>query len=276
MPAVPRMIGAVGKSGPFTYSISPSDVIAGSAMKAWQAAITSPRLCGGMLVAMPTAMPPAPLTSRLGKRAGRTCGSRSLSVIIRREVDRVLVDVAEQEVGDLGEARFGVAHRRGRIGIHRAEIALAVDQRHAHRPVLGHARQRVVDRAVAVRMVFAHHVADDAARLAIGAAGDIARFLAGIEDAAVDRLEPVADVGQRARDDHAHRIIEIAGLHLVDDRDGSDVAADGRVDVVGRRQSRQGNILLAVYENRGCGGRRPVGSTASRSGRPTPPPRARA
>ncbi len=38
-------------------------------------AMTSPRLCGGMLVAMPTAMPPAPLTSRLGKRAGRTCGS---------------------------------------------------------------------------------------------------------------------------------------------------------------------------------------------------------
>ena len=30
---------------------------------------------GGMLVAMPTAMPPAPLTSRFGKRAGRTDGS---------------------------------------------------------------------------------------------------------------------------------------------------------------------------------------------------------
>jgi hypothetical protein len=36
---------------------------------------TSPRLCGGMLVAIPTAMPVAPLISRLGKRAGNTTGS---------------------------------------------------------------------------------------------------------------------------------------------------------------------------------------------------------
>jgi hypothetical protein len=34
------------------------------------------------------------------------------------------------------------------------------------------------------------------------AAGDIARFLAGVEDAAVNRLQAVAHVGQRAADDH--------------------------------------------------------------------------
>ena len=37
--------------------------------------ITSPRLCGGMLVAMPTAMPVEPLTSRFGNGAGNTVGS---------------------------------------------------------------------------------------------------------------------------------------------------------------------------------------------------------
>ena len=152
---------------------------------------------------MPTAMPPAPLTSRLGKRAGRTCGSRSRRVVIGLEVDRVLVDVAEQEIGDLGEPRFGVAHGRRRIGVHRAEIALAVDQRHAHRPALRHAGEGVVDRAVAVRVIFTHDVTDDAARLAVGPAGDIAGFLAGVEDAAVDRLQAVAHVGQRAADDDA-------------------------------------------------------------------------
>jgi hypothetical protein len=50
----------------------------GLSISAMQASMTSPRLCGGMLVAMPTAMPPAPLTSRFGKRAGRTVGSCSL------------------------------------------------------------------------------------------------------------------------------------------------------------------------------------------------------
>ena len=43
-----------------------------------QASITSPRLCGGMLVAMPTAMPPEPLTSRFGNLAGSTTGSFSV------------------------------------------------------------------------------------------------------------------------------------------------------------------------------------------------------
>ena len=39
------------------------------------AADTSRRLCGGMLVAIPTAIPEAPLTSRFGNRAGRISGS---------------------------------------------------------------------------------------------------------------------------------------------------------------------------------------------------------
>ncbi len=33
------------------------------------------RLCGGMFVAMPTAMPVLPLTSRFGTREGSTIGS---------------------------------------------------------------------------------------------------------------------------------------------------------------------------------------------------------
>ena len=41
--------------------------------------MTSPKLWGGMLVAMPTAMPPAPLTKRVGNLAGRTDGSLTVS-----------------------------------------------------------------------------------------------------------------------------------------------------------------------------------------------------
>ena len=44
-------------------------------MTARQALTTSVKLCGGMLVAMPTAMPEDPLTSRFGMREGITAGS---------------------------------------------------------------------------------------------------------------------------------------------------------------------------------------------------------
>ena len=67
----------VGKSGPLmlfkSWPIGRSRLLLISAM---QASITSPRLCGGMLVAMPTAMPCEPFTSRFGKRAGSTTGSK--------------------------------------------------------------------------------------------------------------------------------------------------------------------------------------------------------
>ena len=71
------MMPAVGKSGAGMISISSSIVASGFFSRCRQASTTSLRLCGGMLVAMPTAMPAEPLTSRLGSRVGSTSGSFS-------------------------------------------------------------------------------------------------------------------------------------------------------------------------------------------------------
>ena len=150
-----------------------------------------------------------------------------VAVVVLLEVDGVFVDVLEQRHRRLGQAAFGVAHRRGRIAVDRAEIALPVDQRQAHREVLRHAHQRVIDRLVAVRVIFAHHVADDARRFHVLLVGRVALLVHRIEDAAVDRLQAVAHVGERTRHDHAHRVIEIRALHLV--RDGHGRMSEGEV-----------------------------------------------
>ena len=156
------MMPPVGKSGPGTMRISSSSVMSGSAISASVASMISPGLCGGMLVAMPTAMPLPPLISRLGKLRRQDARFGFGLVVVRLEVDGVLVDVVQQQHGGLGQPRLGVAHRRRVIAVHRAEIALPVDQRHAHGEGLRHAHHGVVDRGVAVRVVFAHHVADHA------------------------------------------------------------------------------------------------------------------
>ena len=148
-------------------------------------------------------------------------------VVVRPEIDRVLVDVVQQGIGGLGEARLGVAHRRRRIAVHRAEVALAVDQHQAHGEVLRHAHQRVVDGVLAVRMVLAHHVADDARALARRPAIFVAALAHRVEDPAMHRLQAVAHVGQRSRHDHAHGVIEVGALHLLLDRD--DLYGAGRV-----------------------------------------------
>ena len=136
-------------------------------------------------------------------------------VVVRPEVDRVHVDVAQHLGRETREPALGVAHRGRRVVVDRAEVALAVDERVAERERLRHPDERVVDRAVAVRVVAAHDLADDRRRLLVRPV----RLHAGVvhppEDAAVDRLEAVADVGQGAADDDAHRVVEVARAHLL-------------------------------------------------------------
>ena len=74
-------------------------------------------------------------------------------VVVGREVDRVHVEVTEHLHRHASEARLGVPHRGGRIVVDRTEVALAVDERLAHRPRLRHVHQRRVDHRLAVRVI---------------------------------------------------------------------------------------------------------------------------
>ena len=147
------------------------------------------------------------------------------AVVVRGEVDRVHVEVAQHLGGDPGQPGLGVAHGGGRVVVDGAEVALAVDQLVAHRELLRHADQRVVDRRVPVGVIVAHHLADDLGALGIGARRPEAELVHRVEDTAMNRLQPVAHVGQGAPDDDRHRVVEVRGLHLVLERPRFDVPA---------------------------------------------------
>ena len=160
---------------------------------------------------------------QVGKARRQNRGLELLLVVVRLEVDRVLVEVLQQGHRDLLEPRFGVPRGCRRVAVDRAEIALPIDQRRAHGKILRHAHQRVVDREIAVRVELAHRLADGARRLVVGPIGREIQLAHRVENAPVHRLQTVAHVRKRAADDHAHRVIEIAALHLVEDRNRFDV-----------------------------------------------------
>ena len=119
-------------------------------------AATSRRLCGGMSVAMPTAMPEVPFSSRFGRRAGRITGSSSVPSKFGAQSTVPCAELAEQHVGVLGELRLGVAHgREGLRIVLRAPVALPVDDRIAIGERLRHEHHGLVAGAVAVRMELA-------------------------------------------------------------------------------------------------------------------------
>ena len=172
----------------------------------------------------PDGDPGAAVDQQVGELRGQDRRLLLGPVVVVDEVDGVLVDVGEHLGGDRGQARLRVAHGRGAVAVDAAEVPLPVDERVAHREVLGQPDEGVVQRDVAVRVVLAHHLADDRGALAEGARRRQAHLAHRVENPPMDRLEAVANVGQGAGHDHAHRVVEVAHPHLVLDADGSDVA----------------------------------------------------
>jgi hypothetical protein len=149
-----------------------------------------------MLVAMPTAMPAAAVDQQVGQPAGQHQRLLLAAVVVGAEVDGLLVDVGQHLVGDLRQADFGVPHGRGVVAVDRAEVALAVHQHVAQTEVLRHAHDGVVHRGVAVRVVLADHVADDARRLLVRPVPIVVQLVHGEQHPPVHRLEAVARIGQ--------------------------------------------------------------------------------
>src|SRR5882672_9605207 len=156
---------------------------------------------------------------QVGNARRQDGGLALLAIVVRREIDRLLVDVEQHLGGDLVQPAFGIAIGRCRVAVHRAEIALAVDQRVAHGEILRHAHQRLVGRGVAVRVVLAQHFADNARAFHVRPVPGVVRLVHRVQHPAVDRLQAVAHVGERAAHDHAHGVIEIRAPHLLFEAD---------------------------------------------------------
>ena len=151
-------------------------------------------------------------------------GLLARGIVVGNELDGVLVDIGEELVRDRGQTRFGVSHRRRTIAVDRSEVSLAIDERVAEVEVLRHADEGVVDGGVAVGVIVLEHLADDTGALAVAGIRAKPHLRHREQDAAMDRFEAVASVGQRALHDDAHGVIEIGLAHLGFDACQPDVA----------------------------------------------------
>ena len=146
---------------------------------------------------------------------GQDGGFLVAAVVVVLEVDAFLVDVADHLHGQGSHLALGVTGGCGAEVAGGAEVTLAGDEGVAQRPGLHEAREGVVDRDVAVRVVVTHDLADDAGGLGERGGGAVSAVVHGVQDTAVDGLEAVAHVGQGAPDDDAHGVVEVGALHLL-------------------------------------------------------------
>ena len=133
-----------------------------------------------------------------------------------------LVNLVEQEAGDFGQTRFGVAHGGRAVAVTRTKIALPVDQRVALRKILRHAHQGVIGRLIAMGVEAAQHIAHHAgafdrlgAGIAIGSTKAQAHARHAVQNPPLHRLLAVAHIGQGAAFDHAQGVFQISALRIV-------------------------------------------------------------
>ncbi len=153
-----------------------------------------------------------PVDQQVGELRRQHRGLQPPLVVGGDIVDRVELEVLQHERGDGREAGLGIPHGRRRQARDRAEVALLIDQHVAHVPFLGHAHQGGIDDAFAVGMVVAAGVAGDFGALHPARPRREVQVVHGDQDAALRGLQAVAHVGQRAADDHAHGVRQVAAV----------------------------------------------------------------
>ena len=117
-------------------------------------------------------------------------------------------------LGRGSQARFGVAHGCRRVAVHAAKVALPIHQQIAHGKVLRHARHRFVNGHIAVRVILAQHFTNDTGRFFVTGTCAQPHVMHGVQDAPVDRFQPITGIRQGASNDHAHGVIQVCLLHL--------------------------------------------------------------
>ena len=151
---------------------------------------------------------------QVGEAAGQHPGLLAALIVVGVPVYRVLVDIPEHLVGHTGQAGLGIPGGGGGIAVHVAKVSVALHQRVAHGKLLGQTDHRVVDGRIPVGMVLAHHVAHAGGRLFKRFVGGQPALIHGVENPAVNGLQPVPHVGQGTAHDDAHGILLVALRHL--------------------------------------------------------------
>src|SRR5699024_9071679 len=152
------------------------------------------------------------------ERGGQDFGFGLLSVVVRLEVDDVLVDTFDHQLGGSGQPCLGVTHGGGCVVTAQGtEVAVPVDQGHTHGEGLAEPDQGVVDGGVAVGVQTTHHVPDHAGTFDVTTVRSQPHFVHLIEDAPLHRFHAVACVRQSALVDDRVRVLQAAASHLLGD-----------------------------------------------------------
>ena len=135
-------------------------------------------------------------------------------VVVLAHVDRFLFEVFEHHFAKTAHLGFGITHCSRAVSIHGTEVSLATYKRIAKRKVLSHTNKRIVSSSIAMRMVLTDDFTHNTGRLHRRLVGCQTELVHRVQNAAVNGFQTVTHVREGASHNHAHRITQIAVLHI--------------------------------------------------------------
>src|SRR6185436_15526771 len=110
---------------------------------------------------------------------------------------------------------FRISHGSRTITILATKITLTIYQQVTHAPILGHTHHGIINRFVAVWVIFTKHLSYDTSGFLMRPVKIVTQFVHRKQNTAVNGLKTVSYIGQCATYYYRHRIIDIGGLHLL-------------------------------------------------------------
>ena len=141
---------------------------------------------------------------------GQPHGFVQRAIEIGYPVHRALAEFGQQHLRERRQSGLGVAHGGERLGIvRRAPVALPVHQWITVGEGLGHQHHGFIAGRVAMRVVFAKHVADGTSGFLVLGIGRQPEFGHGVDDTPLHRFQAVPDVRQGPVENDVHGIIQV-------------------------------------------------------------------
>ena len=133
---------------------------------------------------------------------------------VRHEINYVLIKVSKESfLAYLHKSGFCISHGSSAVTLDIAKVTMTVHKRQSFFEILTHYNKRLIDRAVTVRVIFTHGIADNTGTLSVWLIVSDAQLMHIIKDTSLNRLKTVPDIGEGTGHDYAHGIIDIRFLH---------------------------------------------------------------
>ena len=129
---------------------------------------------------------------------------------VRSKVNDILVQICKTDfLCKFRKPCLRITHGSRPISFDGSEVSVPVHKDLPLLEILRHDNERLVDRAVAVRMVFTHRISDNTGAFPVRSVIADPQLIHVIERTSLNRFQTVPNIRKRTGDNNAHGIVDI-------------------------------------------------------------------